>query len=373
MDIVRDALLAARCERPYYARAIAALRPVEAPGLGTVGVDKWWRLYVDLEWFSQLTPAQRSHLICAHEIEHLLRGHPARGVHHDRKAWLVAADAEINDDADLAKLPDHPVLPSSLGRPDGLLAEDYVDAAAAMVGLCGGGSGSGGESLEQELSPDGDESAVTEDAAEALRDQVAADVRAHVEANGRGSVPSGVEVWANMRKPAPVAIPWTTALSGLLCRIRREITRGREDYSRRHLSRRQRDGECLRPAMVAYQPKIGIIVDTSGSMADRGQAAVGVALSLIRKFSLTTVYACDAKVQGTSRRMPRAWRGGGGTDLRVAMEASAGNDATVVITDGETPWPKAPLGDGPVVAIVIDSSVTVPAWCRDIRVQSARP
>jgi hypothetical protein len=44
-SILESALVSARQQRPYYARALSALTPLVADGLGTVAVDKWWRLY----------------------------------------------------------------------------------------------------------------------------------------------------------------------------------------------------------------------------------------------------------------------------------------------------------------------------------------
>src|SRR3990167_1959413 len=77
MKEIYDALARARLDRPYFGRAFAALSPVEVNGLGTVAVDKHWRLYYDpatiKTWGLVGTAAAM-----VHEIAHLLRRHHMR-------------------------------------------------------------------------------------------------------------------------------------------------------------------------------------------------------------------------------------------------------------------------------------------------------
>jgi predicted metal-dependent peptidase len=87
---------------PYFASALFALSPSATEGLGSVGVDRNWHLYVDPVAVAQWTVPQFGSVLI-HEAHHLLRSHADRAVamgvgsaEHER--WNVAADFEINDD-----------------------------------------------------------------------------------------------------------------------------------------------------------------------------------------------------------------------------------------------------------------------------------
>lgn len=120
-------------QRPYLAAALWALAPVERPGLGTLAVDRWWRLYYDPAALTAWSVEEAAGILY-HEIGHMLRAHAERAdaLSAEARAWNLAADAEINDDilAEKVVLPDQPVTPAALGQPEGLLAEDYYAALA---------------------------------------------------------------------------------------------------------------------------------------------------------------------------------------------------------------------------------------------------
>ena len=116
-------------ERPYLAAAAWALQPVERPGLGTMAVDMWWRLYFDPAVATRWTIEELAGVIY-HEIAHLLRDHAGRMQGFEPQLANLAADAEINDDLlyEEVCLPGAPITPALLGRPDHLLAEEYYAA-----------------------------------------------------------------------------------------------------------------------------------------------------------------------------------------------------------------------------------------------------
>jgi hypothetical protein len=101
MIILPEKLQAARLrlltERPYLATALYSLVPVERRGLGTLAVDKWWRLYFDPEAVTTWDVRELAGVLY-HEVTHLLRAHHERFEHADRETANVAADIEINDD-----------------------------------------------------------------------------------------------------------------------------------------------------------------------------------------------------------------------------------------------------------------------------------
>lgn len=119
---------------PYLASAAWALQPVSKPGLGTLAVDMWWRLYFDPAVIQRWSVEELSGVLY-HEIMHLLREHPERMQNFDRIAANIAADAEINDDllAEGIRLPDDAITPASIGQPDGLLAEEYYAALESQA------------------------------------------------------------------------------------------------------------------------------------------------------------------------------------------------------------------------------------------------
>jgi hypothetical protein len=71
------ALTSARLARPYESAMLLALRPVCAPGLGTVAVRPDGVLLVDVDWWRTHTPAAQAGLLL-HEAEHLLFDHAHR-------------------------------------------------------------------------------------------------------------------------------------------------------------------------------------------------------------------------------------------------------------------------------------------------------
>ena len=130
---LRLARMAAVEAMPYFARALFALSPVAAPGLGTFAVSRDWRLYVDPEMLgtAQGWSIPACGAVLCHEVGHVLREHGPRGdavdAPVDRMMWNVAADAEINDDLIAAGvgLPEGAVTPGGIGCEDGRAAETY--------------------------------------------------------------------------------------------------------------------------------------------------------------------------------------------------------------------------------------------------------
>lgn len=350
-DEIDEMMLVARIVRPYYAFAIAQLTVLVADGLATVAVTRGWRLLIDLAWLRSLTASQRAHVVAAHEVEHLLRRHQQRAeaVAAAPAVWNIAADAEINDEV-AALLPPGCVTPALIGCADHELAEVYyahlMDHARPMAtGACDGGSGAG-HPLDGE--PDG---GISEVAAERVRAATAADVLAAERAQP-GSVPAGIVQWAQALA-TPVRIQWERVLGHVIASRARAATAGREDYSYSRLHHRQRAGEVLRAATIARRPRIGLIIDTSGSMAQDGPAVLGTVADLARRAGDVVAWSCDAephRMRGALRRVQ--WVGGGGTDLRPAIdEAARVCDVVVVVTDGETPWPS--VCSRPLIIVII--------------------
>jgi len=138
-------------------------------------------------------------------------------------------------------------------------------------------------------------------------------------------------------------------------------------------------------------PTVAVVVDTSGSMSpdDLAQCIADIA-SLTRSVAGAAggvpvrVIPCDAaagpmSLVRTKADVPRIeLTGGGGTDMRVGIEAAANlrpmPEVIVVLTDGYTPWPSAPPTAAPraicIAVVVTDGSEAVvgqvPTWIQTI-------
>lgn len=138
---------------PYFASILYALRPLDAPGLGTFAVDKGLRLYIDFDAVRddlRLTADQCSQALL-HECSHVWRQHMVRAQEAhvtNREAELanIAADAEINDDlvdAGCGWLGEFGIVPAKIGQPSYETYEFYLEALrkhvknTPMCGSCG--------------------------------------------------------------------------------------------------------------------------------------------------------------------------------------------------------------------------------------------
>jgi predicted metal-dependent peptidase len=154
-------------ERPYLGAALWAAVPVERPGIGSLAMDRWWRLYYDPAVAA--LPVDGLAGVLYHVICHLLRSHPERLEGYENLVANLASDAEINDDLREEKvlLPGGAVYPDMFDPPlpEGGLAEEYYDEllrrrqhkeGRAFQGSGESGrSGQGGGESEAEAGRDG--------------------------------------------------------------------------------------------------------------------------------------------------------------------------------------------------------------------------
>lgn len=92
--------------QPYISYALFDLIPVNSPGLGTMGVDKYCRIYIDFDW-AMAKGIEYSAKVLNHEPWHILRRHAQRfevldarpdGKAHKHFDWNIAGDLTINGD-----------------------------------------------------------------------------------------------------------------------------------------------------------------------------------------------------------------------------------------------------------------------------------
>jgi predicted metal-dependent peptidase len=403
MRLDQDKLYAARLQavraRPYLATALFALHVVESPRVPTMAVDRHWRCYVSPAFVDRL-PVEELAGVWVHEVSHLLRDHHGRSdrfaTAHDvegpgeRLRMNIAADFEINDDVygeGLAR-PAGVVLPSMLNLPAGELMEDYLRQfrlgpyTQGLVWLdCG--SGADGLDREWELGPDGPDGFSPQEQ-DAVRYRVAQAI------TGRpGNASRGWRRWAEQAFHPPQ--PWRELLGAA---IRSAASGGGsgDDYSYGRPARRSVSlPDVILPSLRRRPPRVSVVIDTSGSVSDDelGSALLEVAAigrAVGGRRDLVTVLPCDAAariVHPLCRSEGIPLLGGGGTDMRTgfatALRTTPRPDVVVVLTDGQTPWPREQPSCRTVVGLfrrarIDENSDYVPAsppdWARVVTIAS---
>jgi predicted metal-dependent peptidase len=379
---------------PYLASALFACTLHPAPGSATIGVDRSWRVHGDPDIVDRLPVSELGRLLL-HLVSHLLRGHPDRAdaLHFPdqrRPWWQRCADAEVNDDLDAAGYlpPVADTVPSSLGLPDGQLAESYFAAQPPDVSERAAGAGkpwdcgSGADGRRRPWEGDGD-GHLGPGQAELLRHGTAAAIqRQH--AQQPGTVPGGWLRWAESVLPSRT--DWRRILAAELRGTVAAVV-GNVDYTYRRISRRTyamtREPRVVLPSLRRPMPTVAIVCDTSGSISDdQLTLALSEVEALLVRTGLrstgVTVLAVDTEVHATTRARRAAQvtlAGGGGTDMGSGIAAAAAlrprPDIIVVLTDGWTPWPDTPpAGIRVVIGLLrspfMDEPYETPPWARTV-------
>lgn len=247
--------------------------------------------------------------------------------------------------------------------------------------------GSAADGIPRDYEKEGEkvDEGVDEERGDLIRQQVAVDIAQH--AKNRGSVPAGLQRWA--KELLEPTVDWRRELASIVRRSFAQVA-GLRDYtyqrpSRRDSSMRAQGQNIVLPAMrQPNPPKVSIVIDTSGSMSEDEltyalSETQGVLRSLGSSGRNIQVITCDAqahtsKVNSISKVN---LEGGGGTDMRVgiqaAMQGGSKPDVVIVLTDGFTPWPDEPLKGATLIAGLTDegSRAQVPEWARAIMIGSS--
>ncbi|MCC7376979.1 MAG: hypothetical protein IT581_20130 [Verrucomicrobiales bacterium] len=335
------------------------MRLVRTTAVPTMAVDSMGRCYWNPDTVAKWKRDEVA-AVLVHEVSHLLRQHHARakslGIdlreEGQRLQWNTAADLEINDDIKTFPLPAGALRAAAFNLPDGNTAEWYFNHLPPSPGANGangggqeGGSCADGHARPYELDADDPNApGLTPIQQRMLAEQVAKEIRSA----GIGTVPSGLRRWADMFLAPPV-VPWWRELRSSFRNAVHQAA-GRVDYTWNRLPRREAaDADILLPAPFKPEVPVAVVVDTSGSMGNgEGLRCLSELRGLTRALGLPVdVIACDAAAAVSKRVLqPRQARllGGGGTDMRVAIDVAERlrpRPAVIVtMTDGETPWPE---------------------------------
>ena len=404
-------------DMPYLSTALYALVPIPTGRVATMATDPAWRLYVNPAWLASSGVPIVAHEL-AHQVWHLLADHAGRATDMGvtagtSRAWRAATDLTVHP---LVRgLPSEPppqprgraaggrtavrqdllgddhrlVAASELGWPEGLAAEQYFALISGLPATADGGEpdaswrarpepgddaadrgdpgpedpscGSGCDGIPRAYEPpeQADLGGLGAVAGEAIRRAVALAYRAD---RGQGSMPGEWDRW--VEQVLDPIVDWRTVLHAA---VRRGLgwAHGHTDYTYTRISRRQAAaGAVILPALRRPAPRVGIVVDTSGSVDDGLLAQAlgeidGVLASLAVPDPQVSVLAVDAAVQAVATvRRADALRlaGGGGTDMALGISAALQLrprvDVIIVLTDGLTGWPSLPA-PVPVVAVLI--------------------
>jgi len=385
---------------PYIASLVFSLRPVAAPGLGTMAVDRWHRIYID---FDAMKPhgVRLCSQVLLHECCHILCDHAARAERYgsaNHRAWNVAADIAINDDLEAAgcsELAALGVTPAHFGFEVDQTVEWYMDKLADAISPEGSpvfegcGSGAGGspapvEAGSESAQPDGTPAGASHVEHERVLISTASEIR-QAARKGIGNVPAGLIEVADMIL-LPPKVSWKTVLASFFRRYI-AIQAGHADYT---YSRRRRnrpsyqlaDGrKIVNPGLMAPQVSFAVVRDTSGSMdmsnIERATSEIaGISRDCGVRDRDLVVLDTDAEVHKIRRfkgadSLAEVY-GRGGTDMGVGIEAACKlrprPSAIVVLTDGYTPWP-AEMPSVPIVVCLIGSNPEtsgLPSWAAKV-------
>jgi predicted metal-dependent peptidase len=396
-------------EYPMLGQAIYGMIPVPVPGLaqecGGWAMDKFGRCYFDPEMILGLGetdwPIKTLIADFLHEVWHWARRHPERfenlvvpsGEEKNAVRWNIAADAEINGaDRFLRQhLQKFCVFPEKLKDAQGctLPAHQIAEWYYKMLACDGddeedegGGGGEGpprciDEDAPWKLGPpDADTEGLSEKQGETIRKQVAREIQEA--ARTRGDIPVEWTNWAG-GELSPPKIPWQEKVRRF-ARHSMEVSVGASDFTFRRRSRRQHavGSSVIIPAVFHPKLKIGVVIDSSGSMSEGDLNTCLSEIDGIARASGGSVFVVSGDTgvgwsgkvsSGRSVSIGRR----GGTDMRPLIARVEKENpvvhCTIVLTDGYTPWPDSRENKIPIMVGLVGrhcGEKGVPNWMESI-------
>lgn len=220
-----------------------------------------------------------------------------------------------------------------------------------MAGCCGGVAGNPAlEDLERTLN---NTIGRTEADCRQKAKETANAIKAHI-ATGRGDTPG---LWKEFTEASETEfqVPWATKLARTGRSLIGNLRNGGTDYSIRRPSRRSYLRGFPLPGLIAYEPTVWIVMDSSGSMGAKQLGdGLRVCIDILRQTGITYVWylEADTKVQADPIRISardlqsRHISGRGGTDFREAIamadKAQPRPDIVIYLSDGDGTAPAYP-------------------------------
>lgn len=408
---------------PYWRSLLWSLTPVEAPGLGTIGVDKYLRFYVDTEVVKKWTP-NNAFVSLIHELIHITNRHHSRGNGiEDNIPADFAVNSWIDELLPLAneafqrlqvatplEAPTDWVHPKQFDLPVGLTLEEYKELwrnhpknpgpmkivfvmqgegdgqdqgqsgdgkheqkPGVGKGCCGSCAHKGPAPWEQPAPHNGGADGLSEAEVEVRLKQVAEAIRDSAN-KSIGRTPGCLNKWAE-GELTPPTISWQQELASATCNAV-SWAAGAVSQTWRKINRRSQH-DILFPGLMNPIPSIAAVMDSSGSMGGaefvKAQSEFVGVIQAVCHFPVPTLIV-DADVQKTMRvldprKMP--YVGGGGTDMTVGIKAALNlrpkPRVIIVFTDGFTPWQMEPPHGVRVIAVIVHpNGPKPPDWIKAI-------
>lgn len=371
LTVARTRLL---LDHPFIGTLVLRLspQPVAAPWCPTVGTDAR-AFYYNPDYLADLSAAQLE-FVLAHEALHCALSHVSRRGHRDRGRWDLACDFAINPiliDQGLVPPPDVPLMLEYAGMSAEEiypLLDESEEQSPQDAHLYDGppppqGEGGSGDTSRQQSEGDGDSrdqqgagSAPPPSLSPAEREQLAARWRQRTAAAAQQARQAG-KLQGELARLVEVvlhpALPWRMVLARYLSMS------GRDDYSYMRTSRRE--GEALLPSLRSHGVDLTVVIDTSGSLADREISEFIAEIDALKGQvrARVTLLACDSALGSDCPwvfepwdevRLPAQIAGGGGTSFLPPFDwqAAAGvqPDLMIYFTDAlgefpasQPPWP----------------------------------
>lgn len=342
-----SAALTRICQRNSFFGALALHARIEAslalPTAATDGKD----IYVNPEFFRQLSGAEQEALLL-HEVLHAALSHLPRRGGRDAKRWNIAADIVIN--GMLAR--EGYTLPAG-GLRDSSLEQLSVEEVYDLLGRRGQRQteGAPGDLLEErpaDASAPGDGAVAADEgqaeAAERHWDQARRQAQMVAEGAGVGELPASLR--RELGQVGAGRLDWRSRLWRYLARTPTDF----QGFDRRFVG-----DELYLDGIDGERLHVAVAVDTSGSI-DRALLSVfmGELQAILRAYPhlRCELFYADAALHGPYRIGPRtpipAPVGGGGTDFRPFFrqlaEATRRGQSPLAIymTDGYGRFPERP-------------------------------
>lgn len=390
----------------YFSRILFNLRIVEKvddPVLKTFAVDDYMRFYYNPK---MLETESQSNLIgmLLHEVHHIILKHFERFNQPEHllnpELRNVAQDLEINSllTKQHINMPKWACFPSNFkhkknGKPfeEDQTAETYYewlreDATKVTINMNGPGCGScgsvtgGNKHSSEDSSPEdenGNPNVVSKKMQEYIVKSTAEDI-IRESSRDRGSVPGYLEQWA--KRYLKPKVDWRRHLRSALMNCYNSVKTGMVDYTFSKPNRRSSvldDMGIVLPGFYSPTPRIGVIIDTSGSVSDSSlNQAISEVNAIMTKLGIeVTVAIVDAYLHQfeTVKHINQVkLKGRGGTNMCIGYDAFAKNkpwpNIIVCMTDGDTPWPeeKLPGTTNLIVMTTRHYNKNVPVWAKII-------
>jgi predicted metal-dependent peptidase len=393
-----SAMRIAKTAMPYMTGMLIRFQLIMRPGMGTMGVDSKFRLYMDPAVLTQWSVHEIAGVLI-HECMHLFLDHPGRCGSRDTGLFNIAGDLAINPGLKAARLqlPEKGVMPSDYGLPDNLTADEYYVKLLEIggggitnpnpngkpgTGNCGGCAHSKDDNDQtqqaQSLGAEGVDSSTKHRVAKAMAEEMLA----HANGKGRGSVPAG---WLREAELLckPATIPWERELQRILLTAC-DYKAGAVVHTFNNPSRRQAGlgygvGSPRLPYTRCPIPEVCIFFDTSGSMSKENveTGLIEVQSILKRVGANITFMCCDHAVHAIVKTndinvILKNLKGGGGSSFTPAFDAikTLKNAPNIVVafTDGDIGVPEECPPGLTVIWCLVERHHTPPteAWGRAV-------